>query len=365
MPYMVTDSSGNIIFTFSFFSTLLTVTDALGTVTTFTKQPPQYIYDTFRDSLILKFSQAGALLSKVTITGNVDEFPGGLGIDSLDNLYWWGWYSSSDIQVVNADGSIGALTFPTTGLLVSEQQGGAYTLLVKFNSSGSSVWGASGVVTGDDLFPTSLGTQMTIPISVQNSFLIVKGSRYLYFFSFSGDGGFTPQLFRYDPIGPPSTSFISSMVIEYAHLSQPEVKYFESSIQYTPFEHMQSMFVSILPGKTQIVLPFLNLIKDLYVTSNTLSAMQLTFNGEDLFNFSGDYFGKIIPFETEVNMPSVTPTYKYTFGTPVNFSRIQSKVLTITQGSTTGFWIYAKTINVLGVGNGVAGLLFNSWQYLV
>ena len=364
-PYMVADSSGNIIFTFSFFSSLLTVTDALGTVTTFTKEPPQYIYDTFRDSLILKFSQAGALLSKVTITGNVDEFPGGLGIDSLDNLYWWGWYSSSDIQVVNADGSIGGLNFPTTGLLVSEQQGGAYTLLVKFNSSGSAVWGASGVVTGDDYFPTSLGTQMTIPVTIQNSFLIVQGTRYIYFFSTSGEGGLTPQLFRYDPIGPPSTSFISSMIVEYAHVSEEEVKYFRNTIQYTPFEHIQSMFVSLLPGKTQIPLQFFNLIKDIYVTSNTLSVMQLTFNGEDLFNFSGEYFGKIMPFETDVNMASVTPTYKYTFGTPVNFSRIQSKVLTITQGSTASFWIYAKTINVLGVGNGVAGLLFNSRQYLI
>lgn len=364
-PYMVTDSFGNIIFTFSFFSSLLTVTDALGTVTTFTKEPPQYIYDTFRDTLILKFSQGGALLSKVTITGNVDEFPGGLGIDSLNNLYWWGWYSSNDIQVVNADGSLGALTFPTTGLLVSEQQGGSYTLLLKFNSSGSAVWGASGVVTGDDYFPTSLGTQMTIPVTIQNTFIIVQGTRYLYFFSVSGANGLTPQLFRYDPIGPPSTSFISSMIVEYAHLSEDEVKYFRNTIQYTPFEHIQSTFVTLAPGTTQIVLQFINLVKDLYVTSNTFTSMKLTFNGEDLFNFSSEYFGKIIPFETEVNMPSVTPTYKYTFGTPVNLSRIHSKILTITQGSTAGFWIYAKTINVLGTGNGVAGLLFNSIQYVV
>jgi hypothetical protein len=365
-PYMVADSSGNLIFTFSVYSTLLTVTDALGRVTTYTKEPPQFIYDTYRDTLILKFSPAGALLSQITITGALDEFPSGIGIDSLNNLYWYGFYLSSDIQVINADGSqTGSITFPTTGLLVGEAQGGSYTLLLKFNSSGTALWGASGIVTGNDSFPTSAGTQMTIPITLQNGYRFYQGSRYFYLFSIGGEGGLTPSIVRYDPFSAPTANFISSMVVEYAHLSEDEVKYFRNTIQYTPFEHIQSTFVTLAPGTTQIVLPFINLVKDLYVTSNTLTNIKLTFHGEDLFNFSGDYFGKLIPYETEVNMPSNTPTYKYTFGAPVNFSRIDSKVLTITQGSTAGFWIYAKTVNVLGVGNGVAGLLFISRQYVV
>ena len=130
---------------------------------------------------------------------------------------------------------------------------------------------------------------------------------------------------------------------------------------------MQSMSVLCTPGTTVIPLQFIGPVKELYVRSNTFSSVtsfKLTFNDQDLFTFSNKYLSIIQPFETAVTMPSDN-TYMYTFGTPINMSRIASKVLTVTQSSTITLWIYAKSINVLGVQNGVSSLLFNSRQYLV
>ena len=130
---------------------------------------------------------------------------------------------------------------------------------------------------------------------------------------------------------------------------------------------MQSVFVTVTPGTSYITLPFLGPVKELYFYSNTfsnISSMKLTFNGEDLFNFSNKYLSIIQPFETAVTMPSYN-SYTYNFGTPVNMSRISSKVLTVTQGGAVGLWVYAKSVNVLGIRNSVASLLFNSRHYLV
>ena len=212
-------------------------------------------------------------------------------------------------------------------------------------------------------------TWISVPISGPvSTWDIIQGGRYIYLQSwvFNVAGNY-PLLIRIDPLAAVSTTVTASVLTEYTHLGQQERDYFKNSLQTIPYDNMQSMFVQVTPGTSYITLPFLGPVKELYFYSNTfsnISSTKLTFNGEDLFSFSNKYLSVIQPFETAVTMPSYN-SYTYNFGTPVNMSRIGSKVLTVTQGGTVGLWVYAKSVNVLGIRDGVSSLLFNSVHYLV
>lgn len=236
--------------------------------------------------------------------------------------------------------------------------------------------------TSTSVCPNILLYDTTKPFTALNSFTwvslaftgpastwdIIQGGRYIYFQSwvFNVSGNY-PSLIRFDPFGAVSTTVTSSVLVEYAHLGKQETGYFKNSLQTIPYEYMQSMFVTLQPGTSFFSLPFLGPVKELYIFSNTFSnvtSVKLSFNGEDIFNRSTKYLTIVQPFETAVTMPSYN-WYTYNFGTPINMSRIASKVMGVTQAGTGGFWVYAKSVNVLGIRDGVSSLLFNSCQYVV
>jgi len=380
-PFMVQDSYGNIIITFAFLSPTITVQDSSGNIVKrYTKEPPIYVYDSFKDSLILKFNQDGFFVWGVQVTGAIDDYPIGLTADKFGNILWSGLYGSADFQVINSDGSVGFTNGFGYGTSVGENTGAGYIINVKINSAGFVQWGNTGNILGDSNFITSSGGTISglYFAFAGMPYLLVQGPRYYYFYSFNYFGDLNhPTLFRFDPIGAPpnivptvtssSGGFNASVIVQYDHLGPSEIQYFRKSLQTIVFENMQSLFIPLSPGTTTVTLPFLTPVKELYFLSNTFSnitSLGLTFNGEELFNFSGTYFNTIMPYESSVVMPSYN-TYMYNFGSPVNMSRIASKILTVTQPNTTGLWVYAKCLNVFGVKDGVAGLLFNSQQYLV
>lgn len=369
-PHMVKDSSGNIYVSLSFESTLVSVTDATGTVVkTYTREASPYIYNVYCDAIILKFDANGIFLFGSLITGNLDQIPYGLAIDTSDNVIWSGIYTANDLVVYNSDGTIGASI--TTKAALGELNGGANGLFFKMNSSGKVQWYISAPILFDNNFITSSGQTIdNLLIAKPQEYTLVQGNRYYYIIpvAFYQDTSTNyPTILRFDPFGPPTTSLTASVLVEYTYLGKDEIKYLKNNLQIIPYEYMQSMSVQCTPGTTVIPLQFIGPVKELYVRSNTFSSVtsfKLTFNDQDLFTFSNKYLSIIQPFETAVTMPSDN-TYMYTFGTPINMSRIASKVLTVTQSSTITLWIYAKSINVLGVQNGVSSLLFNSRQYLV
>jgi hypothetical protein len=55
----------------------------------------------------------------------------------------------------------------------------------------------------------------------------------------------------------------------------------------------------------------------------------------------------------------------YDFVFPANMSRIATKSLTVSQGANTTIIVHAKTLNVLVIKDGLAGVLFNSLEYVV
>jgi hypothetical protein len=157
------------------------------------------------------------------------------------------------------------------------------------------------------------------------------------------------------------------MLIEYAYIDTAEQQFFKKYQQNIVYETLQTNKFQVTPGVSSLPLKLLNPVKELYIYSNTYSninSFQMLFNGQDLFNLDSAYLRSIEPIE----FSTVTPfynTYMYDFVFPANMSRIATKSLTVSQGANTTIIVHAKTLNVLVIKDGLAGVLFNSLEYVV
>jgi len=169
-----------------------------------------------------------------------------------------------------------------------------------------------------------------------------------------------------------SNVITSSFIVEYATVGDAERAWLTKSRQAYVYESMLTRSVPIKLGDNFVRLDgyFKSPVKELYITlktlanstnyiySDSLANMVILFNDQELINYSSSFFKIIVPSETKTTMPT-RMVYMYAFNGPVNFSRlsdIQLK-LTTTAGSLVGN-IYAKTLNVLVIENGLGSIAF-------
>lgn len=177
----------------------------------------------------------------------------------------------------------------------------------------------------------------------------------------------------FDPITT-NFSFTGSLLVEYVYLGEDELNWFKKSRHNFVLEQKQVLKKTLTTGKTALPLQFVGPVTDLWVTAKTdsnantysysnITSMALTLNSAEMFNYNGVLFNLVSPFETAEAFPTRN-VYTYRFGTPVNFSRIRDKTLTVEVPTSTGtcnVQVWARTFNVLVVQNGMGGLLFNSY----
>jgi len=162
-------------------------------------------------------------------------------------------------------------------------------------------------------------------------------------------------------------TFAPTMLIEYAYIDTAEQQFFKKYPQNIVYETLQTNKFQVTPGVSSLPLRLLNPVKELYIYSNTYSninSFQMLLNGQDLFNLDSAYLRSIEPIEFNTVAPFYN-TYMYDFVFPVNMSRIATKSLTVSQGANTTIIVQAKTLNVLVIKDGLAGVLFNSLEYVV
>lgn len=169
-----------------------------------------------------------------------------------------------------------------------------------------------------------------------------------------------------------SNVITSSFIIEYATVGNSERDWLTKSRQTYVYESMFTRTVPIKLGDNLVTLNgyFKFPVKELYITlqtlanstnyiySDSLANMAILFNDNELINYSSSFFKLIEPFETKNTMPTRV-VYMYAFNGPVNFSRMSDikLKLTTTADSLVGD-IYAKTLNVLVIENGLGNLAF-------
>ena len=169
-----------------------------------------------------------------------------------------------------------------------------------------------------------------------------------------------------------SNVITSSFIIEYATVGNAERDWLTKSRQAYVYESMLTRSVPIKLGDNFVRLNgyFRFPVKELYITlqtpanstnyiySDSLANIVILFNDQELINYSSNFFKIIEPFETKTTMPTRV-VYAYAFNGPVNFSRLADikLKLTTTAGSLVGD-IYAKTLNVLVIENGMGSLAF-------
>ena len=171
-----------------------------------------------------------------------------------------------------------------------------------------------------------------------------------------------------------SNVITSSFLVEYATIGNAERDWFTKTRQIYVYESMLSRKLPINLGTSYVnfkeSFSFRFPVKELYVTlqsagatdysySNALTNAIISFNGQELINYSSNILKNIFPFETKLTMPSRN-VYVYTFSNPVNFSRIADikMTLTTTAGPLIGTF-YLKTLNVLAIENGMGSVLFS------
>lgn len=133
------------------------------------------------------------------------------------------------------------------------------------------------------------------------------------------------------------------------------------------YETLQTNIFKTPSGISTLPLRLLNPVKEIYIYSNTYSninSFQFFFNGDNLLTSDSTLLRSIEPMELSLVTPTYN-TYMYDFVYPVNMSRIGTKTIVINQETNTTITVYAKTINVLVIKDGLAGVLFNSLEYVV
>ena len=374
LPIVAVDSSDNPYLTCYYTSSDTKIYDSSGNLyKTYVNTTSQYVGKTYTDTLIVKYSTTGVPQWSRSINGVSDEIPVGLKIQGTTVYLNMGYISST----VLIDRDILVSSNENEG----ENRGAINFLLVKFNSStGEYIPNYYTNKVGlDSRFITSTGTDMTglyppnIPL---NGWRFIQGQRYFYLAQSSPYSNYTsPAFWQFDPYTF-QFGYSSSVLVKYAYLSQKEYDWFRSTTHDMVIQQLQRMNLPITLSETTVPLRFQSPVKQLFVTLMTaanqntytysnLSSMALTFNGEQVLDYDGYLYQFIEPFETAESFPTRN-VFVHSFHTPVNFSRIREKILTIEAPTSNTYTadIYAQTLNVLRVKGGIAGLMFNSWSGL-
>lgn len=171
-----------------------------------------------------------------------------------------------------------------------------------------------------------------------------------------------------------SNVLTSTLLIEYATIGNRELKWFTDSKQTYVYDSLIYRKFSINSGQNILNLSkqIINPVKEIYITAQTpgnintytystaITNIALTFNGQDLINYSSDYWYLIEPFENKIVTPSRNLGL-YVFKEPVNFSRIREVLLTLTTPQGTGLLnvvVYFRTKNVFVAENGLGTFMF-------
>ena len=373
------DSDGNIFLMGAFTSKSITIYNASGSIHKVMNNTPESVQLTeYTDSFIIKYNSTGTVLWSIRIGGSRDDFPGGLALDSSNNLFGYIFYRSTSLIITNTfDTGVDAIT---TNENVGEVQGASYVLYFKMNSNGDLLWRRNMLISYDNRFRTSSGNDLLgLDIVLDTGFQFgLQGTRRYFFVTanwYSAGAGTADavNILSFDPIIQNFT-FSASVLVEYAYLGDRELEWFQKSRHNFLLEQKQVLATTLAPGKTVLPLQFVGPVTDLWVTARTaanmntytysnVSSLALTLNGSELFNYDSMLFGLVEPFEVADSFPTRN-MYIYHFSAPANFSRIREKLLTVEIPSTTGtvnVQVWAKTFNVLVVQNGLGGLMFNSY----
>jgi len=367
------DSAGNVIMMGAFRSPTITIYNASGTVfTTLANTPDNSQSLNFKDTFIIKYTNAGVGVWALKWGGERDDFPGGVDIDSSNNIYLYMFYRSTNFVITNTSG--GFVNSLILSEYVGEALGGSNILLAKLTSAGVLVWKNNTRVSYDSRFVTSTGVDFVgLDIPIPQGWYALKGTTYNYlaqgdtYNDISGGGA----IVRFDTTPNGFLFTNSSLIVEYAYLGEDELKWFKKSRHNFLLEQKQ-LFKTTLPvGKTALPLTFVGPVTDLWVTAKTdsnantytysnITSMALTLNSAEMFNYNGILFNLVTPFEVADTFPTRN-VYMYRFGAPANFSRVRDKVLTVEVDRVVNVQVWARTFNVLVVQNGMGGLLFNSY----
>ena len=162
-------------------------------------------------------------------------------------------------------------------------------------------------------------------------------------------------------------TFTPSVLVEYAYVDTPEQQFLRKNIFSIVYETLQTNTFKVNPGMSMLPLRLFNPVKELYIYSNTYSTInsfQIVFNGDTLLTSDSTLLRSIEPMELSLVTPTYN-TYMYDFVYPANMSRIGTKTILINQGSSATIVVFAKTLNVLVIKDGLAGVVFNSLEYVV
>ena len=364
---IVAFNSGNIYVTCPYSANNFTVTHSNGaTFKTFTNTPSPYYGRYFYDTLLVKYSGSGTALWASDIKGERDEFPIGLVAEN-SKVYLYMSYMSSRVQIDQN------FPFYFTSDPVGDRSGGRLQSLHEYNTDG--VWTKltlSDNIGFSDRFRTSLGPDLTglDPVG-QGGWNMVQGLRYFYLYrSDTYFNVLNPNMWQFDP-SVLSPSLKASVLVDYAHLMKDEVEWFKKTTQDYTIELVQRMSVPITLSETYIPLRFDGPVRELVMTLMTtanqntytysnLSSVALYFNNEQLLDYDSTLYQFIEPWETKNNFPTRN-MFIHSFGSPVNFSRLASKVLRVNTTTSGTLDIYAKVYNILRFKDGLVGSVFNSY----
>jgi hypothetical protein len=183
-------------------------------------------------------------------------------------------------------------------------------------------------------------------------------------------------------------SLQSSLIIEYAYLSEPEINWMKTHTLDYLITQQQYQFIPLLPNFTSSIfkLNLLNPVREIIFviqpddnnnydySNNGLTSLGMTFNTSEVFNtdvVDAKYLGTLVPYNCYAKCPTRN-FYIYTFATnndtsrpygAVNMSRIKDILLKINTSAYQGsksLRVCAINYNILRIENGVAGIMFNS-----
>ena len=170
-----------------------------------------------------------------------------------------------------------------------------------------------------------------------------------------------------------SNTLVSTLLVEYATVGQRELDWFSNNRQVYVYDSL--IYKKFTINSFQNIFRIsgvVNPVKEIYITAQTpgnintytystdITNIGLTLNGQDLINYSSDYWYLIEPFENKIVTPNRNVAL-YVFKEPVNFSRLQEILLSLTVPQGTGTLnvvVYFRTKNVFVAENGMGTFMF-------